>query len=185
MLRVAMIEPEKNSISVQYEVIIADNVEKDIISNFSCGKEYFDSYFRNHEKELTKTYIWRNTTNNEVVAFASIACSGLVVKAGNGNIRVYPAVYIECFAVDKKYQDLKWREDGEEVLLSADILSYLMHIIIRNISDKICYADCIILDAVPEAEKFYARQGFRIYDETFIANKTIRSQDCLPMYYIL
>lgn len=89
-----MIEPEKNSISVQYEVIIADNVEKDIISNFSCGKEYFDSYFRNHEKELTKTYIWRNTTNNEVVAFASIACSGLVVKAGNGNIRVYPAVYI-------------------------------------------------------------------------------------------
>lgn len=184
MLLVAMIKQESSSISITYDAIIADDVDKNVISNFCCGKKYFDGYFRDHEAKAAKTYAWLNVENNEAIALASIACSGLVHNTGAGNIHVWPAIYIECFAVNRKYQDYKQTIDGEVVLLSADILAYLIwDIIYGKVIKRVCHADYIILDSVPDAVRFYELSGFKKYEDCFQASKTLDNQDCVPMYY--
>lgn len=84
------------------------------LQSFSCGNDSMDEDLHNKNNTLynaqTTTFFAINQSNNDVICVYSLSCSGYVYTM-HDKFYVYPAVEIKCFAVNTKYQDLKFSDD--------------------------------------------------------------------------
>lgn len=166
-----------------------DNLEQKYdIKNFKCTNENIDDYLYNSALKdfndgLTVTKLFINKKNKDIVAYFSLCSSAIVYKI-MGKLHYEPAIEIKMFAVNEKYQHMKYSEDEEELTLSDMILSMVIGEI-RDIGEKYCGVKSVILYSVPEAYNFYDRNFFEDFNEYMVKDQGCFTNDCKAMYMIL
>lgn len=93
------------------------------------------------------------------------------------------ALEIKMFAVDDKYQDLFFRYEEEELPISAWIMRSIIDMA-NDLIDNVVGFKALFLHSVPDAEKFYEKNGFHYIKKNMRPLYCIDS-DFTPMYLSL
>lgn len=93
------------------------------------------------------------------------------------------AIEIMFFAIDKRYRHLRYSDTpaASRETLSSNLFRYTVNHIF-DIARETIGADYIILYAVPKAENFYKRNGFRRFDGNMMPDANPFLDGCIPMY---
>lgn len=165
---------------------LADSTDlKDI--SFHCGNEYIDSYYEKNKilsDDDAVTYcFWADESKKALVGIASLSCSGIIIRY-NDQFHITPAIEIKVFAVDERYQHVKFPDDeadDEEFQNWSDYcLLYLLEIV-DNIR-ALCGASHLVLYSVPSAVKFYRRHRFLPFVEAMTQPSNYEVDECIPMF---
>jgi len=166
-----------------------------LIDDFDCGNENINSLIRTDRSEPhTVTYLYIDNAEESLVAYVSIACSGIIVDNsefdGDDAVitpesSIMPAIEIEYYAIDQEYQSLQFEAGGD----AKSTLSYyiFMDMIerIREISVSIVGARAIVLYAVPDAVHFYQKCGLRELPPGLSGRTDSFVNRCVPMFIYL
>lgn len=164
------------------------------VSGFFCGKDAsdFNEYVQcdalEDEEARTVVYLTKANDSDEAerhaVAFCSLACGSVIVESkgvGEQNFQhSIPAVFIDKFAVDEKYQHLAYTE-GKELTLSQMIM-YDIKNYIGNIASNVIGAKYIILYSTEKTHNFYLKCQFYDFESEMTFGNDPRYSDCIPMY---
>ena len=177
---------------IKYSIDLLEYSDKESIQLFSCGNDKIDHYIKNEifngstlniDDGLHFKICKKNTT--EIIGFYSLAISGIIHKVDN-YMHVLPAVKIDVFAIDKKYQKLHFNEESElsekdHYYFSDQILCEVIRKC-RDISESQLLINFIILYAAKDAVKFYTRIFFSPF-KNFMEPETNSEVNSLePMY---
>ena len=155
---------------------------------FYCGHEVLDNYISNEIFEKYEQqglhFIITNLKNDDVIGFVSLATSGIIHKVDN-YLHNCPAIKIDVFAIDCKYQKMHISEESEKSedhfylsdLILADVIQHC-----REIDEKYALIDYIILYADKRAERFYIRNQFMHYEQFMEKENYMELTDTIPMY---
>lgn len=147
--------------------------------NLDCGNARINDYFKNKAKQDTEKHISNASVffndSNEFIGFYSLAAAVVEIRTSydskkfkdipgsNGymsdNVITYPALKVNCFAIDKKFQNRKY---GTQMMFKIFISAYLLSLT-ANIA-----ITSIVLDAVDEAVEFYESLGFEYMHHDYI-----------------
>lgn len=158
-----------------------------LLDRFSCGNTVMDNFFKYTaiDSILDSAYAFIDYERNSLAAAASIACSSLQVVDNGSYYDSVPAVEIKYFAVDSRYQQLRFSADRDEGYFSDAVLSALIGFIYK-FTDDYCAATHILLYSTPAAVHVYERNGFVKLDESGIMVRHNRFLDgCTPMMFVL
>jgi hypothetical protein len=151
---------------------------------FSCGNAEIDRYFKESaDKDCDcVTYVFSDTDTGDIIAFASLRCSGIIFQDSN-HIELFPAIEIRYFATDERFQHIQMQTDLPEdrYCISDSVFCELMRMI-RDISCRTVGAEYVVLYSVPSAVGFYRRNLFEEFNEAFTPERHRYINDCLPMY---
>lgn len=181
------------SIDVRYgkdidysDLIIIRPEDKEKLQAFYCGNRILDNYIHNEIFEENNPqglhFMVKNNDNNDIIAFVSLATSGIVFENGV-HVEVLPSIKIDVIAVDKKYQKMPYYEDMDDdhCYLSDIIMSSVIRHI-RKIDEEYALVDYIVLYADKCAERYYERNGFGHYSEFMKKENKMEINDNIPMY---
>lgn len=146
-----------------------------------------DNFFRYSavESVLDSAYAFIDYERDAIAAAASIACSSLQIMDNENYYDSVPAVEIKYFAVDERYQRLRFSADREEGYFSDAVLSALIGFIYK-FTDDYCAATHILLYSTPDAVHVYERNGFVKLSESGIMVRHNRFlEGCAPMMLTL
>ena len=155
-----------------------------IFSDFSCGNDEIDRYFREQAKgdRQKVCYAYRCRHDKNVVGLATLCCSGINIDSYN-LVQLMPAMKIDYFAVSEKYQDMPFPDSNpdDHFFVSDAFLSELINEA-HNISTNCIGASCIILYSVPDAVHFYERNEFEQFRNYMKPENSRYLEGCEPMY---
>lgn len=160
---------------------IADANELDGIS-FNCGNEYIDEYFKNEaltDNDAVTYCFWADEHKHELVGIASLSCSGIIIKSSE-SFNISPAIEVKVFAVHERYQHVKFPDDDAGGKWSDYCWYYLMEVV-DGITD-VCGASHVVLYSVPDAVKFYERNGFRKFVTLMTQPSNHEIDGCVAMF---
>ena len=172
------------------DLIIIQPEDREKLQAFCCGNKILDNYIHNEIFEENYPqglhFMVKNNSNDDVIAFVSLATSGIVFEEGTYT-EVLPSIKIDVIAVDKKYQKMPYYEDMDDddhCYLSDFIMSSVIgHI--REIDEKYALVDYILLYTDKDAERYYERNGFGHYSEFMKKEKKMEINENIPMYMAL
>ena len=171
------------------DLIIIQPEDREELQAFYCGNKILDNYIHNEIFEGVDPqglhFMVKNTANNDIIAFISLATSGIVFETGI-HVEVLPSIKIDVIAVDKKYQKMPYYEDmGDDHCYLSDLImsSVISHI--RKIDEEYALVDYIVLYADKDAERYYERNGFGHYSEYMKKESKMETNDNIPMYMAL
>lgn len=156
--------------------------------SFKCKNDYIDKFVKKtacKDKESV-TYLTIDTKENVIVAILTVVCSGIYTEPSILSRRertVIPAIEIKYFAVDNRYQSLRFDADSD-ITLSKYIFSKYMKDI-ENIAHNIIGARKIILYSVPKAVNFYRYFGFKDFEKYMKKDEQRSVRKCPPMFISL
>lgn len=179
-------------ISYDYQLIKPE--DEVALQAFSCGNKQLDYFIHNEliidEQVDTKDglpFKVINTENGEIIGVVSLAASGIIFQVDN-YMNVLPAIKIDIFAIDKKYQKLHYdyyseqsQDPNDHYYFSDDIMgTFIRHC--RDISNEKAIAHYIVLYADKKVKRFYVRNMFSDFDSFMVKeqNMLINAND--PMY---
>lgn len=176
-------------IPIDIQILNAEN--RRYVTDFACGNPAIDHYFSElaAEDPAAVTYLFLDTAQKKVMAYMTIACSGIFyfdednVTPEAKMSTIISAMEIVFFAVDDAYKHIPFSPDSE-FTLSQFLFSYMIDRM-RNISETIIGAKAVVLYSVPEAVHFYQRCSFREFGEAMYGDKGFFVEGCIPMYYYL
>lgn len=178
-----------------YDLIKPNDFEK--LQIFTCGNNALDKYIHNelisnnvvNSNDGLPFKVWDNF-NNEIIAIFSLASSGIIYSVDNYT-HVLPALKIDIFAVDVKYQKLhidkaskSSNNSNEHYYLNDSILNRVIEFC-RNISETKAIAKYIVLYADKNARRFYKRNLFVDFSDFMIAESNMEIMANDPMYIVL
>lgn len=168
---------------------------KDLVDSFNCGNDNINELVQMDSFEPhTVTYLYIDDLRETLVAYASIACSGILVDDADSSndeqsftseSSIMSAVEIEYFAIDQEYQSLQFEENGESKLTLSYYVFMDMLECIRDISENVVGARAIVLYAVPDAVHFYQKCGFNLLPAKFSGRTDDFVDGCVPMFIYL
>lgn len=167
-------------IKVTYELVTPEKSSK--LQNVQCGNEALDEYIAEHcgfDFGMVATLIL-NSDNNDVIGVYSLSASSMIYESHKKHYEI-PAIEIEIFAINKKYQDIPYSKNKEDGCLSNNILSDLCCSILE-FTDNVCGANFIKLYSTPDALDFYKRNGFVEFPEEMWRNDKRFLDGCTPLY---
>lgn len=177
---------------VQIDVLDVSEVDDRVLKSFCCGNESIDSFLQNDAKGSTaKTFVFVDTSANEIVAFTSFECSAIMYAVEDDNDvmlaserhGLISAIEIDYFAVNVKYQHLLYKEEPDaKQTLSCQIFRYVVQHLV-DIASNVIGAEYIVLYSVPQAKSFYERNFFNAFDYEMIGSADPYLEGCKPMYY--
>src|SRR5699024_8957664 len=148
------------------------------LSGFDCGNIRINNYFKNQAKKNTEKHISNASVffndSNDFIGFYSLSAANVEIKGvydykkfedipGSNSylssVVTYPALKIDCFAVDKNFQNQKY---GMQMMFKIFVSAYLLSLT-ANIA-----ITSIVLDAVDEATEFYEDLGFEYIHHDYI-----------------
>lgn len=164
------------------EVVSEDSAS--IFSDFSCGNEEIDKYFRDKaQSDLQKVcYAYMCKQDKNAVGFATLCCSGINIDDYN-LVQLIPTMKVDYFAVSEKYQDMLFpNSEAEDHFHISD--AFLNELIkeAHEISESYIGAGFIILYSVPDAHYFYKRNLFEDFTEYMKPENGRYLEGCIPMY---
>lgn len=184
----------------QYGQDVAMHVERyeeaysELIPAFDCGEKDFNKLVQEDSKsEKTVTYLFLEEDTDQIIAYVSIACSGIMfdVETDSDNVflaneaTIIPSIEIKYFAVHQDYRHMLFEPDAsKDQTLSAYILKYCMQMC-TNIAHDVVGAQKIILYAVPKAKRFYERCGFKRFEMCMTRDADPFLQNCVALYYTI
>lgn len=165
---------------------------QDMLANFDCGNKHIDCLvWRDSYSSSTVSYLYVDEDSDKLVAYASIACSGIVVETSEFDgddaaiepeSSILSAVEIEYFAVHKEYQKMPFDPDCDP----KETLSYyiFMDMIqrIREISRNVVGTRAVVLYSLKNAVHFYEKCGLEVLPEGLIGRTDAHVSGCTPMY---
>ena len=187
---------------VEYEHSLIKLEDLDKLQAFSCGNKNLDRFFH---KELTHEeniygikekvidtdeglpYKVVDSKTGDIIAIYSLAASGIFFEQTN-HMQTIPAIKIDVFAVDKKYQKMHMDKESQEEENPKEHL-YLSDSIMRDVIERCAtisneYATIryIILYADKKAKRFYERNLFNPFSEFMKKEKRMEIAKNDPMY---
>lgn len=177
---------------INYKGVLLDknSYEEYDIDKFHCDDENINieeylkySALDDYSKNISVTKLIINVDNKDVIGFYSISTTALAFEIC-GQRNQLPSMEIKFFAIDKKYQSMKYDEsnDSEGLNKLSNMIFFDILDLIRNLSEEVCGIHNIVLYSVPKAYKFYRRHGFKDFEEFMIRDQASYIQDCVPMY---
>lgn len=162
---------------------------RDLLHGFNAGvgNENFNVFLNEDAEEYRTdgngvTYIIWNITYDEndkslrdIVAYFTLSANAIPytdrIKLDAEDVKTFqkefdeenwgvPVLEIKMFAVNDKYQDMFYVRDGKELPIAA----WCLLIIIRyagELPESVLGFKALYLQSVPEAEKFYFKNGFQ------------------------
>ena len=174
-------------VPLQFTALDAENLH--YLAAFDCGDENINGLIQQDALvKRTVGYLFLNVETDEVVAYCSLACTGIVEQITDFSSVFYPktrsAIEIDYCAVAKRYQSLKMSEEPESETLSAMIFHYCI-IHAKEIAQSTVGAEMIVLYSVPRACHFYKRNLFVAFKSTMAPDEDPFLDGCTPMYFLL
>lgn len=168
---------------IQLDCVILDKDNADLLKSFSCGNDGIDEYItvKGYSDLMAVTKMILNSANNDVICVYSLCCSSFIMGCANGKYHPYPAVEIKIFAINKKYQDMRYSNDPSEGCLSNFILNMIIGEIF-DFTDNVCGANTILLYSTEEGYNFYKKNGFKDFVEQAVKSSDRFVDDCRPMF---
>ncbi|MDE6133628.1 MAG: hypothetical protein K2G04_09710 [Oscillospiraceae bacterium] len=169
--------------NIKLDWVILDKDNADLLNSFSCGNDGIDEYItvKGYSDLMAVTKMILNSENNEVICVYSLCCSSFIMGCSNGKYHPYPAVEIKIFAVNKKYQNMRYSDDPNEACLSNFILNRIIGEIF-DFTDNVCGANIILLYSTDEGYSFYKKNGFNDFVELAIPSSDKFVDGCHPMF---
>ncbi len=157
-------------LSYQYQQQIRDfRTSNKAISHFIKTEA-----FSNEQTGQTRTTLYFDQVNNQLMAFSSIRCSALRVET-SGRISIYPAIEIVILCVDDRYIR---KGIGEAVL------SYVLRSV--NKMRESVGIQLVTLFSVKDAVNFYKRKfNFHELSQGMQVLYAPSYGTCVPMYLVL
>ncbi len=170
---------------IPYRIELLSPNKQCALGDFSCGNEYLDKYLKvdSIKDENVVTYLFTDDDNKKIMGYCSLTCSGIHYEL-EGVRQTLPAIEIKYFAIDSRYQKLRFDDiddDGAHFYLSDKLLCDMIQIC-QTISCEVLGASYVVLYSVPDAVHFYKRNCFHSYNE-YMKEDNIRLLDgCTAMY---
>lgn len=179
---------------IDYEKSLLEQEDKESLQNFSCGNIKLDKIIH---QELINDYgvdesdglIFKVVDNktSEIIAIVSLASSGIIHEETNYS-KLLPAVKIDIFAVDVKYQKMHYNKMSEEAENPEDhfyfsdsiMCSFLEHC--YEITEKYALVQYVTLYADKKAYRFYERNGFSDFKSFMKEEHNQEINKNIPMY---
>lgn len=159
--------------------------QKDLAGiSFSCGQPYIDRYFETdmfRDTSAVPYCFWTDDSKQELVGIAALSCSGIIIKSAD-QFNITPAIEVKIFAVDEKYQHIKFPQADEDNGHWSDYCWNYLLSQIYTISDEICGAEHVVLYSVPEAVSFYKRHSLQSFTELMTMPSNYPVSGCTPMF---
>ena len=182
---------------IEYEYDLLKPEDYDKLQAFSCGNKNLDYYIhkeliRNDEVDTEDGLpfkVWDKETG-EIIAIFSLAASGIIGEVDNYT-HVFPALKIDIFAVDIKYQKMhmdefsKLSESADDHFYFSDSVMCEVIKLCREISENKATAKYIVLYADKKAKRFYERNLFSDFSEFMRKENNMEINKNDPMYMLL
>jgi len=142
------------------------------VSGFDSGHAVFNEYLMRGGGSAVIHYLF-DTESDALVAYFSLIAS-VLQKGSHENLTVIPAIELEMFALDKRYQG-----SG-----ASSLLLDLVFETIAYYSFECVGAEVILLYSVPVDHVIclYESKGFNKVTGTLSAFKSDFTNGCIPMY---
>ena len=182
---------------IEYEYKLLKPEDYDKLQAFSCNNKKLDFYI---QKELIRNgevdtedglpfKVWNKETG-EIIGIFSLAASGIIGEIDN-DTHVFPALKIDIFAIDIKYQKIhmdelsKCSEDRDDHFYLSDSIMCEVIKFCREISENKATAKYIVLYADSKARRFYERNLFTDFSEFMKKESNMEINKNDPMYMLL
>ena len=179
---------------ISYDYQLIEPGDYNILQAFSCGNEQLDYFIHNElvcngkvntEDGLPFKVIDLQT--KDIIGVVSLAASGIIFKVNN-YINVLPAIKIDIFAIDTKYQKMHYDKESEQAesasahyYFSDDVLgTFITHC--KNIASEKAVAHYIVLYADKEKRRFYTRNFFNDFSEFMVKEQNMQINANDPMF---
>lgn len=157
-----------------------------LVERFDSGNSYLDQFLRGrnaYDDSIGKTYLFLSDDKQYVIGYYNIGV-GSVEMIDNGiRTKIGGAIHINCFAVDKQYQDqvVSITEDGEKIHLS-DLMLYDCLERIMYLRENHIGVAFVTLNATKEGEYFYRNNDFEYLEKDMDFSKEESEVECVKMY---
>lgn len=161
---------------------------------FTCGNEKLDAHIhtgviKNGEivDEDGLYFVFRDKDTKKVIGVVSLAASGIVFEQTN-YMHVLPAVKIDVFAVDVRYQKMHYDRESEasddpddHYYFSDEIMGEIIRHC-RDLSETKAFAEFIVLYADTKAKRYYQRNGFSDFKDYMVKENNQEINENIPMF---
>ena len=164
----------KNFVTVFFTKDIQDRYSK----NFDCGNPALTAFLKNYDAldiSFGKTYVMLK--GNDIVGYYNISAGCIDTE---NSIRMGGSVYINCLAVDKRYQKIKCGERYISDALLADCLNRTI-----DLRENVLGFAFVTLASTDEGYNLYERNGFFPLEDDMKISKNMSEKTCIPMYFPL
>lgn len=151
-----------------------EKMQKELPKSFDCGNSALTAFLKNYESldnSFGITYVILSGT--EIMGYYNI---GTGYIENESHIRVGGTVYINCLAIDKKYQKKKFMNSYYSDILMNDCLKR-----IEEIRKEVGFA-FVTLSSTDEGYNLYSRNGFCELETDMKMAKNTGEDTCIPMY---
>ena len=179
---------------VEYELKLLKDSDRCKLKKFNCGNTKLDRYIQeeiipssgvnNEDGLIFKT---EDKKNHNIIAIISLAANGIVFKQTN-YMKILPAIKIDVFAVDLKYQKMHFNEESENdsnpenhFYLSDSIMCEVINHC-NVISENHALVNYILLYADKKAYRFYERNKFLKFEKFMEKENNMEINKNIPMY---
>ena len=179
---------------IAYEYCLIRPEDYNILQAFSCGNEKLDNFI--HDELIVNGVVniedglpfkVLDQLTREIIGVVSLAASGIIYQVDNYT-RVLPAIKIDIFAIDEKYQKLHYDEFSEKEVnpnahyyFSDDVMgTFIKHC--QNIAKENAVAHYIVLYADKKAKHFYERNFFEDFSRFMVKEQNMEIEANDPMY---
>lgn len=158
-------------------VKLTKEIQSSLSQSFDCGNQALSSFLKSYDALddfFGTTYVM--ISGKTIVGYYNISTGHI---QDNNIIRIGGAVYINCLAVDKKYQKKKINN-----FYFSDILLFDCFKKIKKFRENVGFG-FVTLSSTDEGHYLYERNGFfKLEDDMQIA-KNHGEDTCIPMYFPL
>lgn len=145
--------------------------------SFDCGNQALSSFLKSYEALddfFGKTYVMLGNQNT-IIGYYNISTGHIENEA---NIRIGGTVYINCLAIDRKYQKKKLGSARYySDILFGDCLQRMI-----DLRDNYIGFAFLTLSSTDEGYNLYSRNGFCELETDMKMAKNTGEDTCIPMY---
>ena len=178
----------KHDYGCEYDISIKklSEIPSEIVREFNCGSKSLDDFIHGELPNIRNSvvYAFFDNENKLIVGFGAICCNAIQISVndeGNSYTTSVPAIEVDYFAIDERYQGLMFdRQSREHETLSLNLFEFIVNYSIM-VAKKYVGASAVTLYSVPRAEHFYARSGFRRFDDFMRPDEKPFFDGCVPM----
>ena len=155
-------------------VKLTKTIQKELTYNFDCGNLALTLFLKSHDAlniSYGITYIM--IADNIIVGYYNISTGHI---QNEKNIRLGGTIYINCFAIDKRFQKQKMGKYYFSDIMMSDCRRRA-----DELREKVGFS-FITLSSTEKGDYLYERNGFFQIEEDMSIAKNQGEDKCSPMY---
>ena len=159
---------------------LTKELQKKYAQEFNCGNDALTNFLKSYEaidNSFGATYVMISE-GSKIIGYYNISTGHIEEDTLQGSVRMGGTVYINCLALDQRYQKMKFNDSGNiSDLLLADCINRIM-----EIRENYIGFSFVTLSSTEEGYNLYKRNGFYELEEDMSFAKNSGELKCTPMY---